>query len=185
MSLSSTPVCTALLGLAITCVASTTHARTTDGQQEAVINGGHYVVDAETGADRFSKGFDLTQGSREITSNEAVIHRGDEGLSRILLTGQPATWKETLDDGSRIDIKASTIDYDLATELVVLTGDVRVQKGIQVITGQSVRFNVRTQQLEAGSREGDSPIRMVIKPVSKPSPEPDADTPSENETESN
>ncbi len=176
MSLSNNPICITLIGiLALSATTGNVLGKTSDGEQEAVINGGHYLVDPETGADRFSKGFALTQGSREITSNEAVINRDDEGLSRILLTGQPATWKETLDDGSKIDIKANTIDYDLTTELVVLTGDVSVQKGIQLITGELIRFNVSTQQLEAGSEDGDSPIRMVIRPVKKPKPEPESD----------
>ncbi len=160
--------CLALSLLAcLMMTATSSHAKSADREENAVIDGGYYRINPETGADEFSNGFNLVQGTLNISSDEATIYRSEEGLTRIVLIGNPVTWTEALDDGSMLDARANRIDYDLETENVVMTKNVRVQKGLQEITGDDVRYNLKTQQLEGGSKEEGSRIRMVIKPKSK------------------
>lgn len=156
-----------LIALLIFSVSGSCLAKSSDREQNAVIDGGYYRINPETGADEFSNGFNLVQGTLNITSEEATIYRTEEGLTRIVLTGNPVTWVETLDDGSNLDARANRIDYDLETENVHMMENVRVQKGLQEITGQDIRYNLKTQNLEGGSQEEGSRFRMIIKPKSK------------------
>ena len=47
---------------------------------------------------------------------------------RPVLTGSPAKLKQELDDGSTIKARAQNVDYDMATDTVVLTGDALIDQ---------------------------------------------------------
>ena len=62
------------------------HARSSDREQEAEIDAGHWVDDPERGVQIFSRGVILEQGTLRIEAEKATVHRsGEGGFDRIVL----------------------------------------------------------------------------------------------------
>jgi lipopolysaccharide export system protein LptA len=102
---------------------------------------------------------EVVQGTLKIGADRADITQDKAGeVSRALLTGTPATLAEDLDDGGRLDARAATIDYDMAQELVVLTGDAVVAQPRGELRGERVTYNLKTGRLDAGGPEGGNRV---------------------------
>ncbi len=148
-------------------------ARQTDNQQPIEITGCSYTQEGSTVV--FAGCFSLTQGSRQIDATQAtVVQHDDQTFQRIELVGQPATWRETGEDGQPFDARARDIAYDVQAQLITLRGDVEVRQGERLISSQTMRYNLRTGRVEGGdANDPNSRVRLVFPP-------PDA---SENPTE--
>lgn len=145
-------------------------ARSSDRQQEAEIEAGHWLDDPAQGFQVFSRGVTLVQGTLRVTADKATVYRADSGgFARILLEGNPVHWQEEMDDGGQMSAKARTIDYQVEDELVVLRRQVVVIKERDEITGDEIRYNLATQRLDAGA-EGDGRVRIRFTPTKKPDP---------------
>jgi lipopolysaccharide export system protein LptA len=107
----------------------------------------------------------IVQGTLKITAAHADISRKGGQFSRVLLTGTPVVFTQTMDDGSVVNGRANKVDYDLNAEQAVFTGDVKMTQPRGTLEGQRVVYNTRTGEYTGG---GDGHrVHMVIQP--KPS----------------
>lgn len=158
-----------LLCVAIACT-GVASARTSDRNQplDAVSHqnscnlgdGGQCVL---TGAVK------ITQGTLDITAAKAVIYRAKGDISRAVFTGGPVKLKQQLDDGTPMTANASNVDYNLQTEVVVFTGDVRIQQPSGSLSGQRVVYNLKSGHIE-GSAQGNGQVKMRFLPSNKGTP---------------
>jgi lipopolysaccharide export system protein LptA len=116
----------------------------------------------------------ITQGTLDITAAKATIYRGGGEVSRAVLSGAPVVLKQTMDDGTPMTARASGVDYNLRTEVVVFTGDVNLQQPRGSMSGARVVYNLKTGTVESGGGEGDGRVRMTILPK-KAAPAPQAE----------
>ena len=114
----------------------------------------------------------ISQGTLVVESDRAVVHRGrDDAISRAVLTGRPATLEQDLDDGGRMKARAREIDYDLARDIVVLTGDVVIDQPRGELRGAKVTYEMATGKLTGASGEsGRVRLRMEPQPATKGGP---------------
>ncbi len=139
-------------------------AKSSDRDLQAEIKAGRFTEDPDTDTQVFSGGFTLRQGTLSVSGSVATIHRGDEGgFTRIILEGEPAQWTEELDDGSALVARANLIDYDVDQELVILSGNVHIEKDSDQLSGELIRYDLKSQKLDAGS-EGEGQVIMIMQP---------------------
>ena len=142
-------------------------AKSSDRDLQAEIKAGRFTEDPDTDTQVFSGGFTLKQGTLSVAGRVATIHRGDEGgFTRIILEGEPAQWNEELDDGSALVARANLIDYDVDQELVILSGNVHIEKDGDKLSGELIRYDLKSQKLDAGS-EGEGQVIMIMQPRGK------------------
>lgn len=106
----------------------------------------------------------ITQGTLEISAAKATIYRGGGEVSRAVLSGAPVVLKQTMDDGTPMTARATGVDYNLQTEVVVFTGDVNLQQPRGSMSGARVVYNLKTGGVESGGGQGDGRVRMTILP---------------------
>lgn len=153
-----------LAGLLCGLAAGTASARSSDRNKPM-------NIDADTqdctlddnGTCTFTGKVVITQGTMDIRAAKAVIYRSNGEASRGVLTGSPATLKQQMDDGSPMTARASTIDYDMRSEIVTLTGDVKLDQPRGTMTGQRVVYNTKSGQVNSGG-EGGGRVKMTIQP---------------------
>ena len=121
----------------------------------------------------------ITQGSLHIDAAKAVIYRDGGDISRAVLTGGPVVLKQQMDDGTPMTARASNVDYNLRTEVVVFTGDVQLDQPRGSMSGQRVVYNLKTGAIDSGG-QGNGRVKMRIlpknaAPASTPAPAPAAD----------
>lgn len=109
----------------------------------------------------------LVQGSLNVQAGKAVVHRAGGDIRRVQLTGSPVQMSQELDDGSKINARADNVDYDMATDTVIFTGNALIdQPGRGNIAGGRIAYNMRTGQVQ-GSGEGEKGrVKMQFVPKS-------------------
>ena len=111
----------------------------------------------------------ITQGTLNVNAARAVITLRGGAPSRVVLTGGPARLKQQLDDGTPMSAAASSIDYNLATEVVTFTGNVVIQQPRGTLSGARVVYNMRTGSVTSGN-DGKGQVKMRIMPKNSPAP---------------
>jgi lipopolysaccharide export system protein LptA len=117
----------------------------------------------DTGVCIFVGNVQIRQGSLQIQSGRAELHRLGGDPTRALLTGSPVTLKQQMDDGTPMTARAAKVDYNLRTEVVVFTGNVRIEQPRGSMSGERVVYNLQTGRVESGG-EGNGRVRMRILP---------------------
>ena len=110
----------------------------------------------------------IVQGTLTIGAAKAEVVRKGGEIVRVILSGSPATFAQTLDDGTAVNGRANNVDYDMKGEQAVFTGNVRMTQPRGSLESQRVVYNTRTGQYTGG---GDgSRVHLVIQPKSNPAP---------------
>lgn len=141
-------------------------AKSTDRNQDMTIDAGAQsgtlIGDGKT---TLSQGVVITQGTLDLRSSDAEIYMKDGEAVRAVFTGKQAKLKQQLDDGSWMDASADRIDYDLKSEVLVMTGNYHVKSARGTNAGQKMTYNTRTGEMNSG---GDGTrVRTVIPPKNK------------------
>ena len=107
----------------------------------------------------------IKQGTLDIRASKADIHQGGGEVVRAVLTGSQAVLKQQMDDGSPMTAKADRIDYNMSTDVVVLTGNYTVTTPRGSTSGQRLTYDLKSGRLESGG-QGSGRVKMTIQPKS-------------------
>ena len=159
---------TALLIAAAWLVAGAALARTSDRNQPLDVEASSTDCSASAnGPCTFSGNVHIVQGTLDIRAAHADVRRGGGDIQRVLLTGAPAQMKQQMDDGALIKARASKVDYDLATDTVVFTGEAFIeQPGQSSISSERIVYNMKTGQVQGGG-QGAGRVSMRLLPKKK------------------
>lgn len=120
---------------------------------------------ADNGTIRFSGNVVITQGTLEIHAATADVVQKNGETERVLLGGSQATLKQQMDDGTWMNAQADNMDYNVKNEVIVLTGNYKVESDRGTNAGQRMTYNTRTGEMNSG---GDGTrVRTVIQPKNK------------------
>lgn len=167
------PLSAALTAIALAAcvgglVAPAAFARSSDRSQPMDIDAGRQEGTLDDRAPTvLSGGVTIKQGTLDIRSDRAEISLSKGGTpTRALLTGGPVVLKQQLDDGTPMTARASKVDYNLQTEIVVFTGNVSIQQPRGTMSGERVVYNLKTGRVDSGG-EGNGRVKMTIQPKPK------------------
>lgn len=158
------PLTSAVLALTFALGAGTVLARSSDrtqpmdidaGRQEGTLDGNSVNV--------FSGGVTISQGTLDIRADRADIHQRGGDVVRAVLTGNQAVLRQQMDDGSQMTAKADRIDYDTATDVIVLSGNYTVTTPRGSTSGQRMTYDLKTGRIESGG-EGNGRVKLRILP---------------------
>ena len=164
MSRSPADLAAAVLALCAAAFAADAGARASDRNQPMDVDAAHQVCGLGANDSCTYTDVTIAQGTLRIVAAKAVIYQTDGDMSRVAMSGG-TTLRQTLDDGNQIDAKASNIDYNLKTEVVVFTGNVEIRQHRGTLNGQRVVYNMKTNQVESGGA-GNGRVKMTILPKS-------------------
>lgn len=155
--------------LACTLYAGTASARSTDRNQpmDAESNQNTCTL-GDAGQCELTGNVKIIQGSLNIDAAKATIFRAGGDISRALLSGGPVVLNQQMDDGTQMTARASNVDYNLKTDVVVFTGDVQLQQPRGTMSGQRVVYNLKTGSIDSGG-QGNGRVKMRILPKNAPS----------------
>ena len=115
----------------------------------------------------------IKQGTLDIRAGKADIHQRGGEVVRAVLTGSQASLKQQMEDGSPMTAKADRIDYDMNTDVIVLTGSYTVTTPRGTTSGQRLTYDLKSGRVESGGDSGR--IKMTIQPTARkaaPTPAP-------------
>lgn len=151
--------------MATSLVAGHAMARSSDRNQPIDISANQGVMEQDESRPSVVTGnVVITQGSLVINASKGVVTlRGGEPV-RVVLTGGPVRLQQTMDNGQPLTVNASQADYNLATDIVTLTGNVRISQPSGNLSAPSAVYNMGTGRFESqGSSSGRVKMRFVPK----------------------
>lgn len=107
----------------------------------------------------------ISQGSLVIHGDKAVGYENSAGeWDHAVVTGSPATFQQKLDSGSMVNGSGATIDYRVAENTVVLTGNATVvQQGRGQFHGAKLTYNTDSGRMVGEGGVGGQ-VHMIFQP---------------------
>jgi lipopolysaccharide export system protein LptA len=142
---------------------SLAQARESDRQKPMDVESDHSQTStAAMGATHLWGNVHATQGTLDMTADDAMLSQNKDGLSRVVLKGNPVHLKQDDENGDPMTATSQDLDYDLVKKIAVLTGNVIITQPRGVMHGERVVYDVGNSQITSG---GDgSRVRMHIEP---------------------
>lgn len=150
------------LGLALACPAAWARSDDRDQPLSFDAKGADAVLQSD-GESRFTE-VTITQGTLRIQAAQAAVTQSQGEVTRVVLQGEPASLQQEGDDGVLMRAQAQRIDYDTATEVVVLTGRVQIDQGRDTFRAERVRYDTRNGHISGDGGPGDGRIHLTIQP---------------------
>lgn len=145
------PLAVLLIGLLAT---TNSWSLESDRQQPINIDADSSELDARTGFTHIVGNVNIRQGSLEVNSDDAEVYVESGRVTRVLLNGKLATWRQQLDSGEWMDARAAQIDYQVNDATILLTGDAQVDHPQGQITGDKLTYDLETEKLRGDSNSG-------------------------------
>lgn len=161
--------------LSLVLVAPAAQALKSDREQPMQVGADNAKSNVESGTTLLTGNVKIDQGTLSIRADRAEVEQKDEDIQRVILDGAPVHLEQDIDHQGRLKADANRVEYLLADQKVVLTGNVRIERPRGVMTGERVVYNLDTGEMDAGQQ--GSRINMTIAPKPKAAPAAATDTP--------
>jgi len=155
--------------LAIGPVVSPLHAQSADAPADnapaveppIIIDSETNQYDLRTGVTRFTDNVSIQRGPMRVSADFGEVHQAEGRITTIELTGEPTTWEDRLDDGTRVTGQAQRIHFDVLENVVTLTGQARIRHEQGEFTGEELTYDLDTENLVGRGSEGNR-ARVII-----------------------
>jgi lipopolysaccharide export system protein LptA len=109
----------------------------------------------------------ITQGSLIIRADlvQVLTQSGSEEKTYIA-KGKPATFEQTLSDGTPLSLQADEIRYEPGNNLVIISGNALLQQEDSEVSGSKITYNIDTQYVNAESKTNER-TKTIFQPKEK------------------
>jgi lipopolysaccharide export system protein LptA len=148
-------------------------AKQTDKNQPININASGFAGSQDSGKITFTGSVTMDQGTFHADGAKATGYTDPDDTSqwqRVVLTGTPAHFRQTQDNGTLVHGQAATIDYKVSENTVILTGSASVvQQGRGEFHGERLVYNTDSGEIQ-GTPAAGGRVHITLQPRSKPAP---------------
>lgn len=154
---------TALLFSALTL------AEQPDFQQPLSVDSDTFFTDIQTSNLVYEHNVIVQQGSLKILAEKLEIDgSAGKGAEVFIATGNPATYSQLMEDGSRVEAEAHEIRFERANRILTMTGNAELRQSGSLVRGALMRYNIDTQQLNAERGEDENGrVRTIFEPAQR------------------
>lgn len=116
-------------------------------------------TDYKKGITTYAGNVSLSQGSLKIEAEEINIHKNKEGVQKLIAKGSPVRLtQQPLPDTPPITAEADQINYEVLSEILILSGHVYIKLEESIHRGALYQYNLSTQTLKAS---GNAENRII------------------------
>ena len=139
-------------------------ALTGDTNQPIHIESDQQSLDMQGNIVTFTGNVVVTQGSIKINADKVVVTRPADQKGKEVIDGygNPATFYQMQDNGKPVKGHASHMHYELAKDLVILTGNAYLEQLDSNITGDQITYLVKEQKMQASSEKGKRVTTVLV-----------------------
>ena len=159
------------LAAALCCWPLSAAALPEDRHQAIEIQSREAVREEAKGLTVYSGDVTITQGSIRIDADRVTVHSEGSDITRIVCIGRPARYRQQPEPDSGLVIASgNTIQYDLGTDVILLTGNASLEQDEATLSGERIEYDLKQEVIRAtgGDESGTERIRMVIPPSQQP-----------------
>jgi lipopolysaccharide export system protein LptA len=142
-----------LLGIASGAV----QASEEDFSQPIKIGSNTQFIDGKNKTALYKEDVLITQGSLLIEADEVEVIASDgSGREIFIARGNPASYSQSLEDGTPVSAKANEIRYEVVNRTISLAGNAELQQDSSKVQGDKITFDMITEQLLATGGAGEN-----------------------------
>lgn len=140
-----------------------------DLTQEITIKSKRQSADLKNKIASYLDDVSINQGSISIIADLVQVsstldEQTQQTYDTYLAKGDPAIFKQQLEDGSLISLQANEIKYQPDQNLITVSGKAQVQQAGSKVTGETITYNTLSEKLEAMSSHNDS-VTTILQPA--------------------
>jgi lipopolysaccharide export system protein LptA len=157
-----------LSSLLVTLVAPVNAAKK-DLTQEITIKSKRQSADLKNKIASYLDEVTIKQGSISIEADIVQVYsqidnETKEKSDTYLAKGNPAIFKQKLEDGSLISLQANEIKYQPDLNIITVSGNAEVKQAGSKVTGETITYNTASEKLEAISSNDES-VTTILQPA--------------------
>ncbi|MBA6389799.1 lipopolysaccharide transport periplasmic protein LptA [Colwellia sp. BRX10-3] len=138
-----------------------------DVEQEIKISSSRQAADLKNKIFSYIDNVIISQGTLKIHAELVQVITQDQSNNKIYIAkGSPATFEQTLQDGSPINLQANEIRYEPAMNTVVISGNALLRQEGSEVSGSKITYNFDTEYVNAESLE-NAKVETVLQPKNK------------------
>ncbi|MFT7006468.1 MAG: lipopolysaccharide export system protein LptA [Colwellia sp.] len=158
-----------LLTSLILGLTSPANAAKKDLNQEITIKSKRQSADLKNKIASYLDDVSITQGSISIVADIVQVYSNvdDETGKKFdtyLAKGQPAIFKQQLEDGSLISLQANEIKYQPEQYIITVSGNAQVKQAGSKMNGDIITYNTLNEKLE-GQSNNDEHVTTILQPA--------------------
>jgi len=161
-------VAAVLLTLGLTLGTSPAIAFDLESDEPIRVNADNARLDDAQGIATYTGSVEMTQGDANLIADRVVLHRDENGVSRIEATGNPARYRQPATEGQgETDARALTITWSASDNRVTFEREAVIEQGGNLFRGNVIHYDSAERVVTAeGSSDqgGDGRVEMVIQP---------------------
>jgi len=141
-------------------------ALTGDSDKPVNVDSENQALDMQGNVATFTGKVIVTQGTIKITADKVVVTRpgGDSNKTIVDAYGNPATFYQMQDSGKPVQGHAQKMHYELAKDLVELTGNAYLEQLDSNVKGDRITYLVKEQKMQAFSQGQNKRVTTVLGP---------------------
>ena len=138
-----------------------------DVEQEIKISASRQAADLKNKIFSYIDNVIITQGTLKIHADLVQVITQESSDNKIYIAkGSPATFEQTLQDGSPINLQANEIRYEPGMNTVVISGNALLRQEGSEVSGSKITYNFATEYVNAESLE-NAKVETVLQPKNK------------------
>ncbi len=138
-----------------------------DVEQEIKISSSRQAADLKNKIFSYIDNVIISQGTLKIHAELVQVITQVENNNKIYIAkGAPATFEQTLQDGSPINLQANEIRYEPSKNIVVISGNALLRQEGSEVSGSKITYNFETEYVNAESLE-NAKVETVLQPKAK------------------
>ena len=141
-----------------------------DVEQPVKINADSVLFNKEKGLAVYEGNVSINQGSLQIQANKIEIIAPKNSIERIIATGYPVRFKQTMDDGKLASGSANKVVYHIKSKRVVLDGKANMSQDKDKFSSNHIEYSLQTGELKAGGNKQSvkkSRVNVIFYPTNK------------------
>ena len=154
----------ALAALVLSLAAAPAHALESDRQQPLDVNADSSDGTLGDGVATLRGNIEIRQGTLLIRADIANVQKSEGRVQRIELNGTPVTLQQEIEEQGLVTAEARTMEYEVATGIVTLTGTADVVHPQYNISGEVLVYDMNQQHFRGSGDEESGRIRIRLDP---------------------
>ncbi|WP_298634654.1 lipopolysaccharide transport periplasmic protein LptA [uncultured Umboniibacter sp.] len=149
-----------LIAAFVLLLPSNVHGLPEDRAKPIEMSSEDFAQDLARGITSYIGSAKITQGALIIEAGRIDVFYKDGKILRVVAIGPPATFRDNpSEEVGPVYAQGNQVDYDLLTNIVVVTGDALFSNNASEVSANSIEFD-----LERGAANASGSVRHVIQP---------------------
>ncbi len=139
-------------------------ALTDDSTKPINIQADSAEINDATGVSTYRGNVKISQGSMVLTGNTVILETVKKKVKKIISEGKLSTFKQTTDDGRKINAEAEKMVYSITENKIVLTNNAKLTEAGNSFASDKITFYTDREIVTAGSSTGENRVNITVFP---------------------